>query len=126
MPERERPVDHLARGLEELMRAGAEALSLWRERGARGDAEDAFARTLDQLASELSGWLEQADGPWLEALRSALRHEVERWQERAAADPAARRVRDLFAAALDLLAADQAREQRPAGPRRPPQRKAAR
>ena len=90
------------------------------------DGGDALARTLDQLASELAGWLEQADGPWLEALRSALRHEVERWQERAAADPAARRVRDLFAAALDLLAADQAQEQRPAGPRRPPQRKAAR
>jgi hypothetical protein len=126
VPERDRPLDHLARGLEELMRAGAEALALWRERGARGDGEEAFARTLEQLMSGLSGWLDQDDGRWLEALRSALRLEVQRWEDRAGADPAAARVRDLFAAALDLLSTDEDRERGPARSRRPPQRKATR
>jgi len=126
LPDRERPLEHLARGLEELMRAGAEALALWRERSASDDGEEAIARTLEQLMNELSGWLGQDDGPWLEALRSALRLEVERWEERAEADPAAQRVRDLFAAALDVLGTDRGRERGPARSRRPPQRKATR
>ena len=126
MPERERPVDHLARGLEELMRAGAEALADWRARSARVQADDALLQALDQLANELSGWLERGDGPWLDALRTALRQEVQRWQERALVDPVAGRVRDLFAAVLDLLGAESEGERRHSSARRPPQRKATR
>ena len=126
MPERERPVDHLARGLEELMRAAAELLAQWRTRSARAQADDALVEALDQLANELSGWLERGDGPWLDTLRTALRQEVERWERRALVDPVAGRVRDLFAAALDLLGSEDEREPRHASARRPPQRKATR
>lgn len=41
--------------------------------------------------------------PGLEELRQSVRKEVERWELRADSDPAARRVRDLFQALLDVI-----------------------
>ena len=77
-PDPKRPLDHLARALEELLRAGANALALWQER----------------------------EGPALRSLRETLAREVTRWELRSADDPAAARVRDLFAAVLDLIEPD--------------------
>jgi hypothetical protein len=74
-----RPILHLARGIDELLRAGAEGLDVL---------------------------LERLDSPSLEALREALRAEVRRWDGRANGDPAAARVRDLFAAILAVLETD--------------------
>jgi hypothetical protein len=74
-----RPLLHLARGVDELIRAAADALELG---------------------------LGRFDGPALTRVREAVRSEVQRWDERATGDPAAARVRDLFAAILDLLEED--------------------
>ncbi len=84
------PIEPIARALEDLLRAGADAVAQWRH----GDT-----RLLDRGR---------------ETLATALRAEVARWERRAAGDPAAARVRDLFAAALDLLD-----EPQPPGPRPP-------
>lgn len=83
----ERPaLDHLLRGVEELLRAGAEATALLRARSLprRDDASP-------------------KPQPLLDALRSALRREVARWELRGDDDPAARRVRDLFEAILEVI-----------------------
>ena len=121
-----RPGDHLARGLEELMRAAADGLAIWRERseaspGAPGNA------SLERAASLLLAALDQDPQPWLDLLAGALRGEIERWERRSASDPAARRVRDLFASLLDILGGDAGGERpRPAAARRPPSRSALR
>ena len=71
-----KPMLHLARGIDELLRAGAEGVEFLFER---------------------------LESPGLEALREALRAEVQRWDERADGDPAAARVRELFAAILAVF-----------------------
>ena len=84
MSEPPRPLEHLSRALEELLRAAADGLTIWQER----------------------------DHALLEPLQRALEREVTRWDLRSADDPAAARVRDLFAAALEAFEAE-----RPAAPR---------
>jgi hypothetical protein len=74
-PER-RPLLHLARGIDELLRAGTEGVELF---------------------------LEGLETPALQSLREALRAEVRRWDARSHGDPAAARVRDLFAAILEVI-----------------------
>jgi hypothetical protein len=76
MPRERRPLLHLARGIDELMRAGTEGIEVL---------------------------IEGLGSPGLESLREALRAEVRRWDARADGDPAAARVRDLFAALLDVI-----------------------
>lgn len=121
-PERT-PLEHLARGLEEFLRAGADALEVWRQGAGAGRGGE--AAMLEQLANEWARFLERGDGPLLGALRQALRLEVSRWEERCADDPAARRVRDLFAALLEVIGGEPTADAtRP--PRRAPRRKAAR
>lgn len=127
MSETHRPLDHLARGLEELLRAAADALALWRDMTPR-----AFGPTealLDGLVGQLTRLLD-GDEHLVRELRDALRREVERWELRAGEDPAARRVRELFAALLDLLdeadlggEGDEAQRPRRSTSRVPPRRK---
>jgi hypothetical protein len=76
VPAERRPLLHLTRGIDELLRAGTEGIELL---------------------------FEELESPGLEALREALRAEVRRWEARADGDPAAARVRDLFAAVLAVL-----------------------
>ena len=71
------PLLHLARGVDELLRAAADVAEIL---------------------------LERVEGPALEALREALRGEAARWDSRAEGDPAAAGVRELVAALLDVLA----------------------
>jgi hypothetical protein len=119
------PLDHLARGIEELMRAGAETLALARR--ARSDSEGSLGALIARLGAELSHALESSERPWLAELRDSLRSEVGRWDERARDDDdAAARVRDLFAALLDVLSSDGDEEDRAQPARRAPRRKAAR
>jgi hypothetical protein len=99
MAERSRALVHLVRSLEELLRAGAEAAAELADRSRE-------RRVTQGVATVLAGWLEAADGPALDALREALRRERSRWESRAAHDPAAARVRDLFAALLEVLGDD--------------------
>ena len=79
MSESPRPLDHLSRAVEELLRAGADALSLW----------------------------QQNEGPVLHRVREALEREHARWDLRGADDPAAARVRDFFSAILEVLEPDE-------------------
>jgi hypothetical protein len=72
-----RAVAHLFRALEELALAAAAGARLL---GRRGDA--------------------------LASARTALRDEERRWAARAASDPAAERVREIFAALIDVLEPD--------------------
>ena len=99
MAETSRVRRHLARALEELLRAAAEAAAGLAERAATGEPES--------VAALLVRALDAADGPALEVLRAALRRERARWEPRALHDPAAARVRDLFAAVLGVLDANQ-------------------
>lgn len=66
-----------------------------------------LARAAEELARAASGGLELAitrlEGPTLEQVRIALHNEIERWEALAREDPTAGRVRDLFAALLDVL-----------------------
>ena len=75
MSEPPRPLEHLSRALEELLRAAADGLAIWQAN----------------------------DQALLEPLRRALEHELARWELRSADDAAAARVRDLFAAALEAF-----------------------
>jgi hypothetical protein len=86
MSETGRALDHLLLGIEELMRAGAEAAAALRARTS-GDG--------DAGSSE--------DRPFGEELRKALAREVARWELRGDDDPAAQRVRDLFQAILEVI-----------------------
>jgi hypothetical protein len=61
-------------------------------------AAQELALALAAGASALGG-----RGPALESVREALRAEEKRWAERAAHDPAAARVREVFAALADVL-----------------------
>jgi hypothetical protein len=61
-------------------------------------AAQELALALAAGASALGG-----RGPALESVREALRAEEKRWAERAARDPAAARVREVFAALADVL-----------------------
>lgn len=122
MAEPQTPVEHLARGLEGLLRAGADALVVWQERGAADGGE---LGSFEQLAAELSRLFGGRNGALLETLRRELRSEVRRWAARADDDPAAQRIHDLFAMLLEIVEEDSgAREAR--ATRRPPTRKAAR
>ncbi len=101
MPADKDPLLHLARGLEELLQAAAAGLEAWRERGAPG---------------------ERKGGDLVALLRAGVRVERARWARRAADDPAARRVRDLCTALLDVLEDDAAPPQRRAPRHRPRER----
>ena len=98
-----RTLIHLARGMEELLRAAS---------GAATDArrfleEDALReRPAPGIARGLARLLDRVEGPGLEALRTALRAETARWAELEPRDPAAARVRGLFAALLEVLEPD--------------------
>jgi len=118
------PLHHLARGIEELMRAGAETLALARR--AHADSEGSLGALVARLGAELSRAMESSERPWLGELRDALRSEVDRWDARARDDAAAARVRDLFAALLDVLSSDGEEDDRAHRARRAPRRKAAR
>ncbi len=90
---------HLARALEELLRAGAVAAEQLADRAERLEP----AGETKAIAEALARWIERADGPGLDALREGLRRERSRWDARSLDDPAAARVRDFFAALLDVL-----------------------
>ena len=97
-------------------------MEVWRE---RAQSESSGDQVLEQLAGDWARFLERADGPLLGALRHALRAEVMRWERRSAGDPAARRVRDLFAALLEMIG-DEATPDAARPIRRAPRRKTAR
>ena len=63
-------------------------------------------RAAQELALALTAGANALGGtnPALERVRAALRAEEKRWAERAAQDPAAERVREIFAALGDVLA----------------------
>ncbi len=109
---------HLARGLEELLRAGATAAEQLAERAERLEPPGGT----EGVAETLARWIERADGPGLDALREGLRRERSRWNARALDDPAAARVRDFFAALLDVLEGEPAGD---AGEARPAARHSA-
>ena len=58
-------------------------------------------RGLDELASGVSELIVELPG--LDELRRSIRSEIKRWDLRADSDSAARRVRDLFQALLDVI-----------------------
>jgi hypothetical protein len=113
---------HLTRGLEELLRGAAELAAAARER-AEGEGTDAPAAEAGaaHAVGDLFDALTSGPGGGLDALRVALEREVGRWEEMAADDPAARRVRDVFAGLLAVLEAEPVRSARPL-PRRAPGR----
>ncbi len=76
---------HLLLGVEELLRAGADAAAMVRDRSTPGGEEPS-------RPSEI-----------LDTVRESLRREIERWELRCGDDPAALRVRDLFESILDVL-----------------------
>ena len=122
MPEPPRPLLHLLRGLEELLRAGAETAASWR---ARVEAEQpgSLEQGLQQLGGVLAAFGVSPEDDLMEALREALRAESARWEQRATVDPAARRVRDLCQALLDALGEDEGRSSAGSSrPRRAPRR----
>ena len=94
MPADKDPLLHLVRGLEELLQAAAAGLEAWRE-----------------------------GGDLLQLLREGVRVERSRWARRAADDPAARRVRDLCTAVLDILENDAAPQRSRAPRHRPRERR---
>jgi hypothetical protein len=102
MSERGRAFAHFARGVEELLRAGAEALASLRERAA-SSPPSALEQALGRLADDAAAWVARGGGEARGALRAALERERMRWEFRAASDPAAERLRDLCEALLDLL-----------------------
>jgi len=120
MPERDRPLLHLACGLEELLLACARALALWRAQleAQEPSASEPQSEELLKLWSGFGAW---AGRDLLPLLQQTLRSEHERWAQRAAADPAARRVRDLCSALLDVIGPERY-EAPPTAPRRAPRR----
>ena len=123
MSDSREPIVHLARGAEELLRAAADALALWRERERRPGSED---DPLAGLAAELERQISSANGPWLAALRLSLDREIERWRARGEHDPAASRVADLFEATREVLSDDSRVREPTRSTRRAPPRKATR
>lgn len=121
MSESPRPSAHLAQALEELLRATADLIALLRERGL--DGENADAGTPRALAELVRGLASDAES-LLPQLRSALGDELRRWQLRAEADPAARRVAEVFEALLDVVGTQPPPRARRAVDRRAPPRKA--
>ena len=97
MAESHDPLLHLMRGVEELLVAGGEALSLWRERESRPGAGPIAG------LAELVRWLESEPEKMIPPLRQALRAEAWRWETRASTDPIARRLHILFEALHDAL-----------------------
>ena len=88
MSDERRALGHLLLGIEELLRAGAEAAAALRaQSGAAPRGQEG----------------ERGSAPLLDSVRAALEREVTRWELRGDDDPAARRVRDLFEAILDLI-----------------------
>lgn len=119
------PLLSLTRGIEELLHAAAEAATRARRRleesrplpGDRTRGETA----LHALARELWAALAWGKSHALGALANAVRDEVDRWESRAATDPAAARVRELFRALLEVLEGEEPdlhppRSSRPQGP----------
>ncbi len=100
MSDAQRPLTHLLAGIEELLRAGADAAVLWRRQvdahAPSGSADGGWS-WWGELARSI-----REDG-FTEELRAALEREATRWELRSDGDPAAGRVRDLFEALLDLL-----------------------
>ncbi len=125
MSERARALVHLAKGWEELLLACAEGLASWRirlESGEAGAAETGLEALL-QLWSDLEA---RGSAELLPLIQKALREERERWERRAAGDPAARRLRDLCNALLDVIEPElRADETTPPAPRRAPRRSRA-
>jgi hypothetical protein len=76
------------------------------ERGARALVH--LVRAAQELALALAAGASAlgASGPTLERVRAALRAEEKHWAERAARDPAAEKVREVFAALADVLEDD--------------------
>ncbi len=64
-----------------------------------------LVRAAQELALALTAGASALGGtrPALDSVRAALRAEEKRWAERAAHDPAAERVREIFAALADVL-----------------------
>ena len=85
MSDERRALGHLLLGVEELLRAGAEAA--------------AALRTQSGTAPRTQG----EPSPLLDSVRRAVEREVTRWELRGDDDPAAQRVRDLFEAILDVI-----------------------
>jgi hypothetical protein len=102
MADPRRPVTHLLRGSEELLRAASEWLAVLRERG-WSEGPSGLERTVLELADQIGDWLTRGEQHAVVALREALRLEVLRWELRAGEDPAARRVHALFQLLLDLV-----------------------
>ncbi len=69
-------------------------------------AIDHLVRAAQELALALAAGASALGGnqATLERVREALRSEEKRWAERAAHDPAAERVREIYAAMVDVLA----------------------
>ena len=125
MPDPHQPVTHLAHGVEELLRAFADGIAIWRER-VGGETRDEPADPLSGLATLLLAWVETGAGSGLDSLRAALDEEVKRWSKRADADPAARRVAEVFEAIREVIHSGDAVPARPSASRRAPPRKVAR
>ncbi len=102
MAEQRRPLTHLLRGAEELLRAASEWLAVLREQG-HSEAPSGLERTALELADQIGAWLTRGEQHAVGALRKALRLETLRWELRAGEDPAARRVHDLFQLLLELV-----------------------
>ncbi len=125
MSERERALVHLAKGWEELLLACAEGLASWRIRLESGEAgvSETGLEALLQLWSDLEA---RGSAELLPLIQKALREERERWERRAAGDPAARRLRDLCNGLLDVIEPElRADETAPPAPRRAPRRSRA-
>ena len=125
MSERERALVHLAKGWEELLLACAGGLASWRIRLESGEAgaSETGLEALLQLWSDLEA---RGAAGLLPLLQKALRDERERWERRAAGDAAARRLRDLCNALLDVIEPElRADETAPPAPRRAPRRSRA-
>ena len=125
MSERERALVHLAKGWEELLLACAEGLASWRIRLESGEAgaPETGLEALLQLWSDLEA---RGAAGLLPLLQKALRDERERWERRAAGDAAARRLRDLCSALLDVIEPElRADETAARAPRRAPRRSRA-
>jgi len=95
----------LAAGAEVMLRAAADALAHARDAAneAPRATDEATGRTLLRWVDALLDSADDRAPALLAELRAALHDETQRWDERASDDPVAARVRDLFAAARDVL-----------------------
>jgi hypothetical protein len=100
MSDARRPLSHLLAGIEELLRAGADATAILRgQADAHGSADAGAANGWSELVRRF------ADQGFADEVRAALEREAARWELRSDEDPAAARVRDLFRSLADLLEA---------------------